>query len=194
MELVRFLELLFARGEVVFRKPPLALSPGDVSPLRVLESEYRRYALDLPGKAPAFVPEVALRAAEVVRQACWLLLSRDEEPEEVHRRISGLAMPCAAGEHFSADLTLRFLPRVHRRARAHDPADALVRALETLLRRWPLSGVLCDISDAPYVLDLHNHDGLMLLYAQRFADHARQGWEPPGKAAEYLELVRRQDS
>lgn len=189
MDLARFLEILFARGEVVFRRPPSPPAPGDVSALRFLESEYRRYLLDLPGDAPAFSPEVAVRAAEVVRHACWFLLSRDEEPTEVHRALSQLGLPASAADHASADLTLRFLPRVHRRAKAADPGDALVSSLETLLRRWPFSGVLCDVTDPPYALDLHSHPGLQLEYAQRFAAHPRAGWEPD---PEYLALVRGQ--
>lgn len=187
MDLARFLEILFLRGEVVFRGPPVAPSPADASALNVLTFEYRRYLLDLPGDAPAFSPDVALRAAEVVRHACWFLLSRDEEPAEVHRALSQLGLPASATDHASADLTLRFLPRVHRRAKAADPADALVSSLETLLRRWPFSGVLCDIADPPYALDLHSHPGLHLEYAQRFVAHPRAGWEPD---AEYLALVR----
>ncbi|MBX3460400.1 MAG: hypothetical protein KF696_10640 [Planctomycetes bacterium] len=189
MELARFLEILFARGEVIFRRAPSPPAPGDVSALRVLEAEYRRYCLDLPGEAPAFSPDVAVRAAEVVRHACWFLLSRDEDPAEVHRALSQLGLPASAADHASADLTLRYLPRVHRRAKAHDPADALVSSLETLLRRWPFSGVLCEVTDAPYVLDLHSHKGLQLEYAQRFVASPRAGWEPD---PEYLALVRGQ--
>ena len=72
---------------------------------------------------------------------------------------------------------------------ALNPADALVRALENTLRRRPLSGVLCEIDAEPLTLDFGNHEGLMLLYAERLADHPKREWTPEGRGREYLELV-----
>ncbi|MCA8914718.1 MAG: hypothetical protein KDB90_04835 [Planctomycetes bacterium] len=185
----RFLNTLFTRGEVIFRKPPLAVPARDPDALRVLEDEYRRYVMDLPGAAPSFDPDTALKAAEVLRDACWFLLSHEEDDAEVARRIEWPGLAGTPGQHASADLTLRFAARVHRRAKALNPADALVRALENTLRRRPLSGVLCEIDAEPLTLDFGNHEGLMLLYAERLADHPKREWTPEGRGREYLELV-----
>lgn len=184
-----FLINLFTRGEVLYRKPPLAVPARDPDALRVLEDEYRRYALDFPGRAPAFEPDTALKAAEVLRDACWFLLSHEEDESEVTRRIEWPGLATTPAQHASADLTLRFAARVHRRAKALNPGDALVRALENTLRRRPLSGVLCEIDQPPVELQFGNHEGLMLLYAERLAAHPKPGWTPEGKAREYLELV-----
>jgi hypothetical protein len=187
-----FLKTLFTRGEVVFRKTPLASPARDTDALRVLEDEYRRYALDVPGRLPALDADVALKAAEVLRDACWFVLSHEEDDAEVARRIEWSAVAKTAAQHFSADLTLRFAARVHRRAKALNPGDALVRALEYTLRRRPLSGVLCDIDEAPIAVpafELPDHDGLMLLYAERLRAHHKPAWIPAGKAREYVELV-----
>ena len=83
MSLARFLEVLFKRGEVVFRKKPLfgRVDVPDPEALRVLESEYRRYVIDLPGKAPALNAEVAHRAGVLLHDACWFLLSREDEDD-----------------------------------------------------------------------------------------------------------------
>jgi hypothetical protein len=186
--LAEFLKILFGRGEVVFRKAPLAVPARDPDALRVLEDEYGRYALDLPGRLPAFEPETALKAAEVLRDACWFVLSHEEVDAEVVRRIEWPGLATTPAQAFSADLTLRFAARVHRRARALNPGDALVRGLEYTLRRRPLSGVLCDI-DEPPVAELPDHPGLLLLYAERLAAHPKDAWRPEGKAREYLELV-----
>ena len=187
-----FLKTLFTRGEVVFRKAPLAAPARDVDALRVLEDEYRRYALDVPGRVPALDNEVALKAAEILRDACWFVLSHEEDDAEVERRIQWGSVAKTAAQHFSADLTLRFAARVHRRAKALNPGDALVRALEYTLRRRPLSGVLCDIEEAPIAVpafELPDHEGLMLLYAERLRANHKPGWIPAGKAREYCELV-----
>ncbi len=192
MSIAPFLQVLFERGEVVFRKQPSAMAIRDPEATEVLQREFDRYVLDLPGTAPPFDADVALRAADVLRWACWFSLSREEDPQGIEPRLDLPGRPTKPSEHFSADLSLRFLVRVHARARALQPGDVLVQAIESTLRRWPLSGVLCDIADAPYGLDFGVHEGLMLFYAQRFATHPRPGWEPTGKAAEYLELVRRE--
>ena len=72
---------------------------------------------------------------------------------------------------------------VHRRARALDPADALVGLLERVLRQWPLSGVLAGLDEGPTSpLDFGGHEGLMLLYAERLARGPSPSWRPSGRA------------
>lgn len=191
MSIAPFLATLFERGEVLFRKRPIGLSGRDPEAVETLQREFDRYVLDQPGSAPPFDPDVALRAADAVRWACWFSLSREEDEADVLQYVDVPGRATKPSEHFSADLTLRYLTRVHGRAKALQPEDALVRAVEAMLRRWPFSGVLCDITDPPMGLDLGQHDGLMLAYAQRFAQRQRPGWEPTGRAAEYLELVKK---
>lgn len=192
MSLARFLGILFTRGEVVYRKKPLfeRADTPDPEVLRVLENEYRRYKLDLPGKAPALNADVAVKAATLLHDACWFLLSHEEDDEEVLRRIQWEGTATRASQHFSADLTLRFAERVHRRGKALKPDDVLVKSLEGVLRRRPLSGVLCEIDDPPPALEFGDHEGLMLLYAERLAANPKPGWMPEGRAREYLELVQ----
>ena len=189
MSLARFLEVLFQRGEVVFRKPPVVGPPRDAAALEVLTREYKRYRLDLPGRVPDLDPDTALHAAEVLRHACWFMLSREEDDDEVHARVGWQGTASTPMQHYSSDLTLRFAARVHRRAKALNPEDSLVQALEGTLRRRPLSGVLCGIEEPPIALEFGEHEGLMLLYAERFAAHPKEAWRPEGRAGEYVELV-----
>lgn len=194
MSLARFLGILFTRGEVVFRKKPLfeRVDQPDPEVLRVLEHEYQRYTLDLPGKPPALNADVAYRAAVLLHDACWFLLSRDEEDDDVLRRIQWEGTANTPAQHYSADLCLRFAERVHRRAKALNPEDVLVKSLEGVLRRRPLSGVLCSIDEPPHALEFGDNEGLMLLYAERLAHNPKPGWMPEGRAREYLELVQTQ--
>ena len=89
-------------------------------------------------------------------------------------------------------LLFRYLPVVHRRARALAPDDVLTRLLTDLLRQWPLSGVLADVADEPTTpLQLNDHPGLLLLYAERLLHNDRPAWRPTtGLARETWELVR----
>jgi hypothetical protein len=87
-------------------------------------------------------------------------------------------------------VTLRFLPQVHRRARAVAPDDRLAALLAGVLRQWPLSGVLSDVEEGPAAPpDFGGHPGLLLLYAERLARNEKPAWLPAGPGLEYLELV-----
>ena len=112
----------------------------------------------------------ALAAAEWTRRACWFLVSRGEPPGVVDRALGAPPAPRSAAEHLAADLTFRYLPAVHRRARAIDPGDVLALRLVEVLRRWPLSGSASDVEEGPTSpVDFGGHEGLMLLYAERLA-------------------------
>ena len=88
-------------------------------------------------------------------------------------------------------MTLRYASQLYHRARAVSPQDVLTSKLADALRAWPLSGVLSDIDDPPTSpLDFDDHEGLLLLYAERFVEHPRPAWKPAGRGAEYLEVVQ----
>ena len=87
---------------------------------------------------------------------------------------------------------LRYLPQVLKRARGLDPSDPLIGLLEDVLRRWPLSGVLSDVTEPPLgSLEFERHPGLLLLYAERLAANDRRAWRPPqnGPGWAYYELA-----
>src|SRR5207247_4672134 len=95
-------------------------------------------------------------------------------PAEVESGLPLFAPGPDAADHATADVVLRFVAGVHRRARAVEPAGALSVRLEELLRRWPLSGVLAEIDAAPLTpVEFGGHPGLLLQYAERFAARPR---------------------
>jgi AcrR family transcriptional regulator len=180
---------LLDEGSVRLREPPL-LRPAEHEPvLEVLSSRFLQHRLDVAGEPISFAPTVALRAAELLAWSCWFLLNRTAPAEEVEHRLAALPSPRSAADHLSADLLLRFLPQVHRRARAANPKDPLTVRLEDTLRRWPLSGVLADLDEPPLAAIDFDHPGLRLLYAERLADRPRPAWLPEGPTYEYVELV-----
>jgi hypothetical protein len=187
-----FLHQLLHDGRVVFRGRP---APPDGPEDRAAERLARAFAgerLEVAGPLVPFDPRAALAAAELLRQACWALVNHDDRVEALEGRLRMPFDPRSPSHHLSADLTLRYLPQVHRRAKSFDPADPLPALLADVLRRWPLSGVLSDVDDGPATPpDLGGHPGLMLLYAERLARHERPAWRPEGRAFEYVELVLR---
>lgn len=180
-----WLDRLLTEGEVALAGPPPA--EPSASAAGVLARAYAVHALDVAGPAPPFDGRVAAAAAGWLGRACWFLVGPDDPGDA----LAPFGEPTTPSDHLSADLTLRFLPVVLQRARRHEGDDPLGRCVVELLRRWPLSGVLADIAEAPLVpLDFGGHAGLQLLYAERWAAAPRPAWAPPeGPARDRAELV-----
>ena len=188
--LARFFHGLLREGAVHLHEAPDARFPKNAELDEVLRRAYADYCLDIAGPPLAIDETTALAAAHVVHQACWALVSQALSVDDLEERLQMPGPPRNPAQHLSADLLLRFLPQVHRRARARDETDSLVKIVEKVLRQWPLSGVLADLEDGPETaLDFGRHGGLMLLYAERLACHEKPAWFPDGDARAYVELV-----
>jgi hypothetical protein len=191
--LAEFLQVLLYEGKVVLRAPSQPSAGRQPEVIDLLRRAYADYRLQVAGPPLDFDGPVALAAGELVRQACWFLVSHEQPPEELDRPLMMPGPPRSAAQHLSADLVLRFLPQVHRRARALNPADPLPGLLAGVLRQWPLSGVISEVEEGPTTgLDFHGHPGLMLLYAERLARHEKPAWVPHGPGFEYVDLVWRE--
>jgi hypothetical protein len=189
--LVEFLEPLLHSGRVTFSSRPAPSPDEHPATQKLLEQAYRTYQLEIAGPPLEFRPELAIAVAEFMRAACWYLVQHDEPAEALQKRLT-LPIPQSPAEHLTGDLLLRYLPQVHRRARAISPTDPLVEIVTKVLRDWPLSGVLADVTDAPLTPpDIGGHSGLLMLYAERLHRHPKNEWLPTGPAREYVELVFR---
>ena len=185
-----FLRNLLDEGRIVLKGRSVPLEADRPSALARLEAAFRVHRLDVAGPPIVFDADAALRAAELVRQAGWFLVNRSEPVEVMEATLAIPGVPRSAGEHLSADLTLRFLPQVQRRARSIAPGDRLSNLLADVLRAWPLSGVLSDIEEGPgEVGDLGGHPGLWMLYAERLARDEKPAWMPRGDGREHVELI-----
>lgn len=168
-----WLARVLADGESVQEVPPALPAAERAAVTADLRAAFDRHALDVAGPPVAFDPGAAVGAVVVLARACWQLVGGDPEPLDVG------AKPATASAHLSADVTLRFLPVVYRRARARSAESELAVALDRLLRAWPLSGVLADLDGAPTTPpDFDGHPGLQLLYAERLVVTPRAGWVP----------------
>jgi hypothetical protein len=189
MSLVAFLHRLFREGTVVLRERPRLEAGSRDAALALLGGAYAVCRFDVAGPAVDFHGDTALAAGELLARACWFLVNRAEPAAEMERCVVLPGRPATAAQHLSADLLLRFLPQVHRRARALAPDDRLTALLADVLRRWPLSGVLADVAEPPLTPPEFDHPGLRLLYAERLAQTAKPAWLPGGAGREYVELV-----
>jgi hypothetical protein len=183
-----FLQGLFRDGSAVLSGPPV-LGPSDAAAAKLLASAFADHCLDVAGPPPPFDPTAADAAARCVWCACWFLVHRGDGPDFVEKALT-LPPPTSAAQHLSADLTLRFLPQVHRRARALAVADPLSVGLARLLREWPLSGVLSDVTEPPTTSpEFDGHKGLLTLYADRLVANPKPAWTPAGPGLPYAELA-----
>lgn len=188
--IVEFVSGVVTAGHARLREPP-TMTPADREPLlAVLQRAQHVERLSLAGPSLNFVPETALMASAFTARACWYLVHRGDANAEVERTLALPPQPRTAAEHFTGDVMYRFLPVVHRRARALDPRDVLTTRLQEHFLRWPLSGVLSDLDDGPVEpVDFAGHRGLALLYAERLAVNPRRGWVVQGEVREFIELV-----
>ena len=186
-----FLDTLLHEGKAILRDRPEPLESPDAGANALLCRAFAEYRLSVAGPLIPFDPDTALAAAVVVQHACWFLVNRAEPDAVLEKCLVLPGPPRSPAQHLSADLTLRYLPQVHRRARAHNPADRLTILLADLLRRWPLSGVSSDADEGPLTPILFEaHSGLLLLYAERLAEHQNpagfqrgQGWDIGSRSA-----------
>ena len=185
-----FLEQLLNEGRIQFVERPQSAREPDADALALLHQAYSTYRLDVAGSLIPFDAKTAWVAAELVRHAGWFLVCHEEPESELDRLLNIPGLPLTATQHLSADMTLRFLPQIHRRAIALSPDDLLAQKLTTILRQWPLSGVLADIEEGPLQpLQFDNHAGLWLLYAERLARNEKPAWFPQGSNLEYVRCV-----
>jgi hypothetical protein len=188
--LAEFLDLLFREGRAVLRGKPDPSSAQDAEAVDVLRHTYSTHALGVAGKPLEFEPRAAVPASKLVYHACWFLMSRTEPDAELERLLSMPQRRGSAADDLSADLSLRYLPQIHRRAKAMNADDRLTTLLAEILRRWPLSGVLADLDDGPIDLGSFNdHVGIWLLYAERLARHEKRAWVPLGPWLSYVEFA-----
>jgi hypothetical protein len=185
-----FLQGVLHDGKAVLRARPESSRAQRNQSIEILQSAFEDYRLAVAGPLIDFDGEAAFAAGELLQWACWYLLNRQEPPTELETRLNAPRLPSSPAQHLSADLVLRLLPQVARRARALAPADPLTAHLEKVLRQWPLTGVLSDVAEGPLTpLEFGQHPGLLLLYAERLASNPKPAWFPQGRAFEFAQLV-----
>jgi hypothetical protein len=142
MSFPAFLARLFENSGV--QVPQFApLSSGETEEARqVLVECERQYRLSLAGSPPDFDANIACQAAETLYRICQCLVYRELVPKDVLPAATPVSSPAGdAMAHYSADLTLRFLPDIWRLTKAASELDPLMACLKELAGRWPLSSV-----------------------------------------------------
>jgi hypothetical protein len=192
-----FITLLLDQGKIAFQSSKVPHDRPTEQDEAVLAEAFETFARSVAGPRIGCDGRVACAAAEFVRQSSWALVNRDDRLSALKKHVAMPGSPASPSHHLSADLMLRYVPQILKRARGLDVSDPLVGLLGEVLRRWPLSGVLSDLEEKPLIpLDFGQHPGLLLLYAERLAAHDRPAWRPDqsSPAWDYYGLVLQEQS
>jgi len=188
-DFTEFLHHLLYEGRLLVRLERLDVTPT-ASAEELLAQTFERYRLDLAGPPIEFEPSVALAASQLLWGSAIALVDHSEAPSALAYGLTMHRPPRTPSEHLSGDLLLRFLPQIHRRARASNPVDPLLDLLAQVLCQWPLSGVLAGLEQSPTSpLGFSGHHGLLMLYAERWLQHQKTSWRSEGITEEYLEWI-----
>jgi hypothetical protein len=168
MKLTEFLRDLLERGKVTVAGRIGSFGDDD---LGAAETSLRRYyeedALDMPGAAPAFLPEAALWGARYFYHAVQLAVLRDLGEEVVRQYLQDYPGPRTPEAVYSVDLTFRYLPDLLRLARGLAPGDVLVAALQRTALDWPFSSVGSDTAGDIVPGVILEHPSLRTAYVDR---------------------------
>ncbi len=128
-----WLTRVLAHGESVQAVPPTPGRTDRAACRPELRAAFDRHALRVAGPPLPFAEDTAWQAAVFLAAACWRLVGDDDPPPPLP---PFPREPATAADHLSADVTLRLLPAVRRRARAKGDGE-LGDEVAAALRRWP---------------------------------------------------------
>jgi hypothetical protein len=165
-DLAVFLKGLAEEGRAVVWPGPLAENPTKTLIVLCQFDELARHEIGL--EPPQFSPDAALWAAQLIYDLSQFTVCRDIGEERVK---AACKIPCPGPvgpeAHWSADLTLRHLPRLFQFARHLSNGDPLVQQMKIIATAWPLSSVGITGLEGVHIDPFIGHPALRRLYADR---------------------------
>lgn len=175
--LADFLKSLTADGRALVSARPLGPDSGEALALLVERDQVARQELAMD--PPPFSALTALWAARLLYRFCQFTVCRDVSAEQIAAEVRvPVPEPRSPAVDWSADLTLRHLPKLFQLARHFSPADPLVEHLKALAAAWPLSSVGLPGVEPASLESFVSHRALRRLYADRIVaadDRGRLG-------------------
>jgi hypothetical protein len=165
-DLAVFLKTLAEEGRALVFPGPLA--EGAESAREALRQCHAVAGRELALEAPAFSPPAAMWAARLFYDLCRFTLCRDIGEAEMAVACSrACPEPRGPETDWSADLTLRHLPKLFPFARHLSQADPLVQQIKQIAAAWPLSSVGIPGLEQRPLDSFLAHPALARLYADR---------------------------
>jgi hypothetical protein len=171
MSFSRFLTNLLDNGTVQVSKAREIPTDERDEAQRLLAEFERLFRLSLAGEPPPLDIAIAGAAAQTLYRLCQCLVHRELMPDQALAQGDRLPdAPGTASAHYSADLTLRFLPDAWRLSKEAAEGDPLVATIRELAARWPLSSVGIPDLPAPVIDGIAEHPALLALYVDRIIE------------------------
>lgn len=168
MLLTSFLQDLLTTGSITLSGQPAAFDATDLEAAEdLLRSYHAEDRLNLPHTAPTFEAPAALWAAQCLYYTAVLAVVRELDEAAITTYLPDYEGDATAAAHYSADLSLRYLPDLLQLAKGLAPADALVARLQRTAGQWPLSFVGHEPADATAEAILLAHPALRGAYVDR---------------------------
>lgn len=169
MNLGHFLRALFDNGRVQVASPNERITQQEV---RAAEAALREQDIASRLEGPGLLPEldiaVAMWAARTCYGVCQLIVFRQLDTGAIDELLPADIPPGdPSSRHWSADLTLRFLPDLLRNASVASEQDPLVTHLKSLAIQWPLSSVGIEGVVPQHVEELAASPSLLHFYVDR---------------------------
>lgn len=165
-ELGWFLKSLIEEGRALVSPGPLAENSDNGHAALTQLNELADAELGLA--PPPFSSAAALWAARLIYHLCQFTVCRDISAEQINS-VCGVPCPETRGPEtdWSADLTLRHLPKIFQLARHLSQADPLIQNLKQIATAWPLSSVGIPGLEISQIESFIKHPTLRRLYADR---------------------------
>jgi hypothetical protein len=168
MALSEFIEELLTEGKVEVTGKPVSPSAKDLHDTStLLQLIHQQESIHLAGVPPPYNEAAAIWAAQYFYKCVHYTVWRDIGESAIKNGLQPFPEPYTAAAAWSADLVLRYLPRLTELARGLSPGDILLQEMKNTAGQWLLSspGIKLDSSNPQRPLPAH--EGLRQLYLDR---------------------------
>lgn len=165
----RMIDRLMGANELVlFGRINDVSEAQSVAVVDLLNKRYVNEAVGYPFVAPTFDKEAATWSSKVLFHAAQLMMYREHEAESLTQLVPRYTRDKTASTILTADISLRFIPKILEKLEEINIEDELIPILKNLMKEWHYSGLLSDVDlEKPEFDDAFADPCLMQLYADR---------------------------
>ncbi len=106
-----------------------------------LKLQFLKEQKEYPNGNFSFDQQAAYWAAKLIFYSSQLMLNREGDVEEITKNIEDFEETVNLNRSLSADLTLRFLPKIIEQLQEIDIDDPLIELLNKIIHKWHYSGI-----------------------------------------------------
>lgn len=170
--ITEFAKELFENGEAWLSEKPNAsmmeLPPSDELQELII-SFHEKASLAAPGRPPSLDMTSAVWALNCMYWACWMLVDRNEAEVCLPTSLRSSAPDgTTAEQHWSVDLSFRFISQLRARGFQLSQDDPWVMEVDRLIQNWPLAALGTSVDESEVALSIvMQHPTLRSVYLDR---------------------------